>query len=131
MKTSVLLATVTLGIAGVAGAQTYSPLDANKNGKVELSEFQTARTGLIMSADKDGDGRVSAQELAQADGEAQGKPRPRVDDVFRRLDADKDGYLTKAEADTAVARRFKALDVNGDGVLETAELHKWDVPPGL
>lgn len=41
--------------------------------------------------------------------------------MFERLDADKDGKITKAEFGASYAERFKAADKDGDGVLTKEE----------
>ena len=45
------------------------------------------------------------------------------DSTFAKLDANKDGYITKIEAasDTALARDFDKFDLNHDGKLNRAE----------
>ena len=45
------------------------------------------------------------------------------DSTFAKLDADKDGYITKLEAagDAALARDFDKFDLNHDGKLNRAE----------
>lgn len=70
-------------------------------------------------ADKDGDGKVTAAELA-----------PRAEKRFMRLDADKDGVVTRAEVETWLAaimerrrdRIMEGLDADGDGRITAAEL---------
>lgn len=44
---------------------------------------------------------------------------------FDRIDADKDGKVTRAEFDAARAARFAAIDANKDGALEVSELRAW------
>jgi hypothetical protein len=57
---------------------------------------------------------------------------PTADDdaaVFRRLDRNNDGRVTKAEAqaDPEVARRFAELDTDNSGKLEQAEFARFEV----
>lgn len=42
--------------------------------------------------------------------------------LFERLDADKDGAVTRAEVDAARAERFAAVDADKDGAVTLAEL---------
>jgi Ca2+-binding EF-hand superfamily protein len=104
--------------------------DTNQDGKLQLEELRAlgekARVlvGLAVSgprfqaADKDGDGKLSRAEFP-------GRPA-----MFDRIDADKDGFITRAE----VARlspagtpagplppRFRAMDKDGDGKLSQDE----------
>lgn len=44
---------------------------------------------------------------------------------FDRIDADKDGKVTRAEFDAARAARFAGIDANKDGALEVSELRAW------
>lgn len=44
--------------------------------------------------------------------------------LFNKLDADKNGVVTRAEAEQARADRFAKLDANGDGTITVAEIDK-------
>jgi Ca2+-binding EF-hand superfamily protein len=44
--------------------------------------------------------------------------------MFERLDADKDGKITKAEMSAGRERMFKRLDRNGDGVIDENEVEQ-------
>jgi Ca2+-binding EF-hand superfamily protein len=97
--------------------------DKNGDGKIEREEYRdmllrardsaaSGQAGRFAAMDKDGDGKVSRQEF-------QG-PAP----MFDRVDADKDGFITKAEVaafrpgpgtPAQLAQRIKSMDKNGDG----------------
>jgi Ca2+-binding EF-hand superfamily protein len=79
-----------------------------------------------LRADKGGDGRVSRDEAAAA-------ATDRSNQWFDKLDADKDGYVTKEEMEKAREDRragmrskmdehFKSADINGDGQLSLDEV---------
>jgi Ca2+-binding EF-hand superfamily protein len=79
-----------------------------------------------MRSDKDGDGRVSRAEATDAGAERSGK-------WFDKLDANKDGYVTREEMNQARETRrghlrekseehFKSVDANGDGQLSLDEV---------
>lgn len=85
-----------------------------------------AMAGDPMRGDTDGDGRLSRAE-------ATAKASERTGDWFDKLDADKDGYVTRAEMDKARNDRraemqakkdefFKSADINGDGQLSLDEV---------
>jgi Ca2+-binding EF-hand superfamily protein len=42
--------------------------------------------------------------------------------MFAMMDANKDGFLTRAEIEKMVERRFQRIDVNGDGSLSAGEM---------
>lgn len=48
-------------------------------------------------------------------------PGPGLPAPLREADTDKDGRITHAEVDAAIATRFKAADANKDGALEVKE----------
>lgn len=79
---------------------------------VKPTDFQEEHAAL----DKDGDGKVTAGDMG-LDQEA-----------FQKLDANKDGKLSKDEYRADYHRRnsFEALDADGDGNLSTEELAKLD-----
>jgi Ca2+-binding EF-hand superfamily protein len=51
--------------------------------------------------------------------------------MFDRMDADKDGKVTKAEFEAAGDKMFQRMDKNGDGIIEKDEMQKphGDQPP--
>ena len=74
--------------------------------------------------DTDGDGRLSAAEMAQMPSRGGRSPEER----FARLDADADGYLTQEEMHQARQRmrehrpKFAELDTDGYGQLSLDEM---------
>lgn len=61
--------------------------------------------------DVDGDGAVSADEVAKA-----------ADQMFARADANGDGVISKDEFRAVQEQRFKAADVDGDGKITRADI---------
>lgn len=128
MKIPMLAAVAMILSAGTAFAQPT--LDADGDGKVVPAEFRAARGDLIMQADTDHDGRVSAAELTAV---LQGRKDITVETVqdgeavFKALDTNKDGFLSRPELDAILDRRFAILDSNHDGVLDAAERKAWRV----
>jgi Ca2+-binding EF-hand superfamily protein len=66
---------------------------------------------------------LAAPALADDDA-AKTKLTQRVDDVFARLDADKDGKISKAEASKGrrLSKKFDQVDADHDGFVTQAEL---------
>jgi hypothetical protein len=89
----------------------FAAADADKNGSLsaeELTAMQMARaqarmadraTRMIGKHDANGDGQLSAEELAQA-GQGMGAGQS----MFARADADGDGVITREEAEAAMGR---------------------------
>jgi hypothetical protein len=69
--------------------------------------------------------------LAQA-GSNPHKAERAGDGLFNRLDADRDGYVTRDEARdaTELQGRFAELDVNNDGKISRKEMQALDAKPG-
>lgn len=93
--------------------------DADGDGKLSLTEFQTAAQKRLIRADKDADGKLSLQEWLARPAAAKAKHDPTKQ--FNRLDANKDSQLDAAELEALVKRRFAALDKNADGALSEEE----------
>jgi hypothetical protein len=116
-------------------------LDANTNHVIDAEEIANAATAL-QALDKDGDGKLSLEELlgpppgAGQHGEGQRPPRPHgpppgegvdggtnhppVPPLIAALDANHDGVVDATELANAPAA-LKTLDKNGDGKLTPDE----------
>jgi len=109
------------------------PSDLNGDGKVSLGEMQTVCRQVVMAADSDQDGRISAREWGEAARSFRQRLRdlglrgwvPSSDDIFLRVDVDHDGFVTPAEIDAAAIRRFNRRDRNQDGFItyDEASVH--------
>src|SRR5438132_11604781 len=55
---------------------------------------------------------------------AKGGPDPEmmVDQILQRMDKNKDGKISKSEAEGRIAENFDRIDTNKDGFLDRAEL---------
>ncbi len=114
MKTTRLLgglaALALVAVGGVAAAQQASDrpaargmrADEDGDGRLSQAEFMARRLDRLRAADANGDGSVSADERRAA---REARRARRADARFDRLDADKDGAVTRAEFDAAHAER--------------------------
>lgn len=79
-----------------------------------LAQFQARIADGFAGLDADGDGVVTAVELNDASG---GMAAP----MLARLDADRDGRVTRDEMAAGAERMFGRMDANGDGVISPDE----------
>lgn len=137
------LATAALADSGKGHGGFLKGADLNKDGVIEQAEFQTTRDKWFADLDADKDGFVTADEL-KAFGDKmhaewskkrgdQAANKPDADKMVRkhgdfsqrileRVDTDKDGRISKAEADAEGAKLFAKLDENSDGKIEGNEM---------
>lgn len=120
-------------------AAKFDQLDANKDGKLDASERPHRKGGRgghrghggidgLVSADADGDGRISRTEAASL---------PWLGKPFDDIDRNRDGYVVRselrsyhermrpqreAERAKAAEERFVAADLNHDGKLSKIEV---------
>ena len=143
MKKSQLLAmSVAVALASAAAyAQTATiaadagkprlQLDANKDGVIDRAEAAKAPklAEKFDQLDKNKDGKLSADERPQMRGmrhrgDAHGGKRG-GHDRMRAADTDKDGRISRAEAQAAQGRfadSFDEMDANKDGYLDRADM---------
>ncbi|MBW8883716.1 MAG: EF-hand domain-containing protein [Planctomycetia bacterium] len=142
-------------LAAQDAADLFSKLDVNKDGYVTPDEVQESQKALyermLRNADKDGDKKLSREEFVaglqpdetpktplaggQAFGPPGGKAKGDPRQFFERLDANKDGKLSKDELPEQMRERFAQMDGNGDGFVSPEEFARGAMaygkrPPG-
>lgn len=102
--------------------------DNNNDGVIDRTEAAALpRLAEKFDAlDKNKDGKLTADERPQRDGmrgERHGGGKGHKGAAFAKLDTDKDGKLSRAEAaaDPKFAERFEKMDLNKDGVIDRAD----------
>lgn len=109
--------------AGTFATRMIERYDVDKNGSVTLEEYLTADEDRFESADADDDGFVTADELRAA-GEKRSERRRQT--RLDRIDGDKDGRVSLAEAEAAAVeaarKRFERMDADKDGFISMAEI---------
>ena len=98
-------------------------MDADKNGSVSREEFARV-TQLFDALDQDKNGELTQEEMARffqamSEVQTQATGGVEVNNLFTRFDKDKDGKLIQAEIGDE--RTFKALDLNKDGSVTKEE----------
>lgn len=101
--------------------------DLNKDGKVTLAEFRKSQADSMLQAfDKNRDGQISQAEFKPMETMARrfrgASGAAQAAEIWTRLDANRDGIITRAEIEASAERRFAANDADRDGVLDRAEL---------
>lgn len=113
-----------------AAIPDFAALDTDKDGKVTRAELDARRAERQKAMDPDGDGFITLDEMkAHAAAQARVRAESMVDRMFARLDTDKDGRLSAAEAmagpmaggDRGAGRMFDRVDRDGDGAISQQE----------
>lgn len=112
--------------------QIITFLDSDKDGQISVTEAEKAKNRRLAEnfelIDTNKDGFMDKQELEKLSNMAQfareGKPNPEV--LFKILDSDSDGKISKTEAEKAkrkmLAENFDLIDTNKDGFINKEEL---------
>ena len=110
MKRWSIIFAVVFVLSGVVWAadKTFQELDKNKDGRLNIEEFDQEALRVFNENDKNRDGALSKSEFSQIKG-AKSK--------FADLDTNKDGKVTMEELRAAAGINFKQLDQKRDNYL--------------
>jgi Ca2+-binding EF-hand superfamily protein len=100
------------------GAARFEQIDSNKDGKISLAELTASRESWLTKVDTNKDGVATQAEI---DASSSANHKERLQKMFEREDANKDGRLTRDETRLPSAW-FEKADANKDGALSPAEL---------
>jgi len=102
-------------------ARMIERLDANKDGKLAVSELPERMAGRMGDADADKDGFISADELKA---HMKQKMEERAKKHFAKMDTNGDGALTAEEVGEKRWEHMKVADADGDAKVTASELQK-------
>jgi hypothetical protein len=100
---------------------------ADHDGKVSLAECQRSRCNFVLRADRNKDGRISADEwtkgaaLLQAQYRADGADLIGKGAIFPALNAKSDGFASAGEINAASRRKFSVYGKDTDGQIVRTE----------
>ncbi len=98
--------------------KSFEKVDANRDGKVALTEITPLAERRLARLDTNGDKSVTAAEL---EARFQETMKRRIERIMRVMDANRDGAISEAELDKITADMFNTADNDKDGGLTLAE----------
>jgi Ca2+-binding EF-hand superfamily protein len=118
--------------------QFIKRFDKNNDGVLTKDELPPRLAAVFDRADQNGDGKLDREEVAQMldvlrqrmkqTANKAGTPAKspdlsrRVDEIFNRLDTNKDGKISREEAKGPLEKNFDVIDRNKDGFLDKMEV---------
>ncbi len=114
-------------IAGIAMADSkrwesrFDRLDSNKDGKITAEEMDAFRSARFKAADRNGDGAIS---LAEHKAAVLARMEDRIAKHYARMDKNGDGRVTADEYGRKKRSFFERLDRDKDGAISREEAEK-------
>jgi Ca2+-binding EF-hand superfamily protein len=109
-----------------AMAQRLKQADTNGDGMISRDEAKALPRILehFDEIDANHDGQITADELRAFHEKMRGEKGKHLGAMFKKLDTDGDGRISRAEAQAAprLAERFDAIDANKDGFITMDEM---------
>ena len=100
-------------------------MDTDRDGRISASEHASAATGMFRAMDGDRNGKVTAAEMQAAQPKLTGKKASKQDlsaeEKIKVVDGNGDGTLTAREHAVASEMMFRKMDTDKDGHLSKAE----------
>ncbi|WP_435164337.1 EF-hand domain-containing protein [Falsirhodobacter sp. 1013] len=111
---------------GRPGMPPFEALDTDEDGRITAEEAKGDRAERAAALDADNDGKISAAELAQVDiARATDRANRRAEAMVKRMDVDGDNLLSAAELATPPEgldpRMLERLDTDKDGAISREE----------
>jgi hypothetical protein len=110
---------------GQPALSEFDGVDANRDGRVSAAEHAAAAKKMFRAMDANRDGKVTAAEMDAAYSKVTGNKADQSGmsgaDKIRVVDRDGDGVLTASEHDAASKEMFRKMDADRDGYLSREE----------
>jgi Ca2+-binding EF-hand superfamily protein len=126
MRRSLLFtATIFLSTAAAAALSGFEAMDTDRDGRISASEHAAAATRMFRVMDGNRNGKVTAAEMQAAQREITGKKASKHDlsaeERIKLVDGNGDRTLTAREHAVASETMFRRMDTDKDGHLSKAE----------
>jgi Ca2+-binding EF-hand superfamily protein len=103
----------------------FDGVDANRDGRISAAEHAAAAKKMFRAMDANRDGKVTAAEMDAAYTKVTGNKADPSGmsgaDKIKVVDRDGDGVLTASEHDAASKEMFRKMDADRDGYLSREE----------